>query len=100
MKTFEHLQHEVISWGTERNLMKPENANKQFLKVIEEVGELASGVAKNNQAAIIDGMGDVLVTLIILSEQLGIDPVQCLESAYAEISNRKGTTVNGVFIKE
>ncbi len=100
MKTFEHLQHEVLQWGTERNLMKPENANKQFLKVIEEVGELASGVAKNNQEAIVDGMGDVLVTLIILSEQLGIDPVQCLESAYDTISNRKGTTVNGVFIKE
>ena len=45
-------------------------------------------------------MGDIFVTLIILCEQLGITPIECLEFAYKKISKRKGKTINGVFIKE
>lgn len=45
-------------------------------------------------------MGDIFVTLIILCEQIGIDPVECLEMAYEKISKRKGKTINGQFIKE
>jgi len=65
-----------------------------------EVGELASAVAKDNEDATVDAIGDVLVTIIILSAQLELSPWYCLESAYEEIRNRKGKTVDGVFIKE
>ena len=44
--------------------------------------------------------GDVIVTLIILSNQLNIDFVECLERAYDKISKRKGKTIDGAFIKE
>jgi hypothetical protein len=47
-----------------------------------------------------DGIGDTFVTLIILSYQMGLNPTECLEVAYTEIKNRKGNTVNGVFIKD
>lgn len=97
---FEELQERVISWADNRDLLLPTNASRQFLKVTEEVGELAGAMARNDQYEIEDAMGDTLVTLIILSEQLGIDPVECLKGAYAVISNRKGKSVNGVFIKE
>jgi len=42
----------------------------------------------------------VLVTIIILSYQLGLSPEECLQSAYDEIKARTGKTVNGVFIKD
>ena len=44
-------------------------------------------------------MGDIFVTLIILCEQIGIDPVYCLSKAYEKISKRTGKTINGQFIK-
>ena len=45
-------------------------------------------------------MGDILVTLIILSKQLDIDLVECLDMAYKKIKKRKGKTINGTFVKE
>ena len=47
-----------------------------------------------------DGIGDTFVTLIILSQQLGLDPKECLEMAYNVIKGRSGKTVNGVFVKK
>lgn len=94
------LEMNVVEWAHQRNLVKRENASKQMLKVMEEVGELASAIAKENEEATIDAIGDVLVTIIILSAQLELSPWECLESAYEEIRNRKGKTVDGVFIKE
>lgn len=99
MKTFEELQEAVLDWADERKLLTAD-PNRQFLKVAEELGELASAMAKNKPLDRIDAMGDVLVTLIILSAQLGIKPVSCLEVAYNEIADRKGSTVDGIFIKE
>lgn len=96
---FEELQANVEDWADAKGLLKKENAPKQFLKVIEEVGELAAGVARDDEGEIIDAMGDTFVTLIILSAQLGYDPTACLSAAWDEIKDRKGKTVNGVFIK-
>lgn len=97
---FEELQANVEDWADAKGLLKKENAPKQFLKVIEEVGELAAAVARDDEGEIIDAMGDTLVTLIILSAQLGYDPVACLDVAYNIISKRTGKTINGVFIKD
>ena len=97
---FEQLQQLVKVWADNKDLLVAGNVSKQFLKVIEEVGELSSGIAKNDMPEIEDAMGDTLVTLIILSEQLGIDPVICLAKAYAVISKRTGKTIDGVFVKD
>jgi NTP pyrophosphatase (non-canonical NTP hydrolase) len=71
-----------------------------MLKLTEEVGELAGAIAKNNKVDQIDAIGDIQVVLIILSEQLGINYKEALESAYNVIKERKGKTVNGIFIKD
>lgn len=97
---FEELQAKVEDWAHDKNLLHPENVERQFLKVIEEVGELASGIAKDERDETIDAIGDVFVTLIILSAQLELDPVYCLNEAYQVIKGRTGKTVDGVFIKD
>ena len=71
-----------------------------MLKVLEEVGETAGALLKNKNQEIIDGLGDSFVTLIILCYQLGLEPKDCLQTAWDEIKNRKGKTVNGTFIRE
>ena len=96
----ENLKSNVLDWAKERDLIKPENATKQALKLAEEVGELAGAIIKNKKEEQIDAIGDIQVVLIILAEQLGIDYKVALQSAYNVIKNRKGKTVGGSFIKE
>lgn len=100
VSSFDKLIVNVSEWANQKGLIKPENATKQMLKVIEEVGETASAMLKADEAKIIDGIGDSFVTLIVLSKQLGLDPTYCLESAWNEIKDRKGKMVDGTFIKE
>lgn len=98
--TFESLQDEIIQWGYARNIISTKNTHKQFMKVTEELGELAEGINKDNQGQIKDSLGDILVTLIILSRDLNVDLLDCLRGAYGVIKDRTGKTVNGVFVKE
>ncbi|MCU2281264.1 MazG-like family protein, partial [Enterococcus faecalis] len=73
---------------------------KQMLKVVEEVGEVAAALARNNKNDLRDSIGDVVVTLVILAMQNDMDLYECLNQAYNEIKDRKGKNVNGVFVKE
>jgi NTP pyrophosphatase (non-canonical NTP hydrolase) len=98
--SFDILIDNVISWADDKNILKKENAPKQMLKVIEELGETAGAIAKSKELEIKDGIGDTFVTLIILAKQLGLEPRDCLQAAWDEIKDRKGKTVNGVFVKE
>lgn len=94
------IEEKIIEWAKERDLLKSENAPKQFIKVTEELGELGRAILKNNIAEQIDAIGDLQVTLIILSEQLGLNYNECLISAYNVIKDRTGKTVGGTFIKD
>lgn len=69
--SFVELQSLIISWAKEKDLVKPENASKQRLKLLEEIGETAKAFLNNNESEIKDGIGDVFVVLVILHAQLG-----------------------------
>ena len=96
----EKLEKKVIEWADERALLKEGNSTKQLLKTMEELGEVARAEINQDQLGVIDGIGDVLVCLIIYANQKGLDITSCLDAAYNEIKNRKGKTVNGTFIKK
>jgi len=70
MKTLQELQPLILNWAKEKDLLKFENAPKQRLKLLEEVGEAAGAILKNNHEGIKDGIGDIFVVLVILAEQL------------------------------
>lgn len=97
---FEVLKNEVELWAYNKNLLHYENRFKQFEKVVEEVFELKEEIIQDNKENMKLEFGDVIVTLIILSKQLGIDFEDCLEQAYNKIKYRKGKTIDGKFIKE
>ena len=90
---------QIEQWAIDRGLHAAD-PSKQMLKLMEEVGELAEGLAKNNPDAVKDAIGDAYVVLTILSMQLGMDIRQCVKMAYDEIKDRTGRMVNGVFVKE
>ena len=113
---FEDLKEKVLSWADDKDLLHIKNADKQFMKFIEEVfefktemdtfneiksdSEFSNGYQKYSEHNLKLEMGDIFVTLIILCEQIGIDPEECLSMAYEKISKRKGRTINGQFFKE
>lgn len=89
----------VEKWSKDKGLDKAESS-KQMLKTVEEVGEVAGALARNDKHELKDGIGDVVVTLIILAQQNDMTLVECLQQAYNEIADRKGKMIDGVFVKE
>ena len=65
-----------------------------------EAGEVAAALSRGQMDALKDGIGDTVVTLIILAQQHDMTLQECLQYAYDEIKGRKGKTINGTFIKE
>ena len=90
----------VLHWAEERNLIAGSTPQAQMLKLTEELGELAGGIAKNKRGVIQDSIGDVLVVLSILAEQEGMSLQSCMLRAWGDIKDRKGRMVNGVFVKQ
>ena len=85
----------------------------QMDKVLEEIEETRVAAARFDSASAIgareclacldeieDGIGDSIVTLIILAEMHGLNAEKCLESAYRVISKRTGQMIDGVFVKD
>ena len=145
MKTLQELQVLILQWAKEKDLLKFENAPKQRLKLLEEVGETARAILKNNHEGVKDGIGDIFVVLVILADQLSeeilfdmtraskddnqdfvflfdnilnsnglyfsisylndickkldLNLAECANLAWNEIKDRKGNTIDGVFIK-
>jgi len=88
-------------WGKPKGLLENSNKLAQLAKLLEESGELASGVLKNNVPLQKDSIGDIFVVLTLLTAQLGFNLQDCVELAYNEIKDRKGkTSKDGSFIRE
>lgn len=94
----DELIAKVEQWAKDKGLDQAD-PKAQFLKVAEEFGEIASAMARSNDELFKDSVGDVIVTLIILSMQKGTNVQECLEMAYNEIKGRTGKMVDGVFVK-
>ena|SRR5690606_5569051 len=88
----------IEQWADNRNLIEGSDPKSQFVKLVEEVGELANDIAKGKDVK--DSIGDVAVVLAIIAKQYGTTLDACLELAYNEIKDRKGKMVDGVFVKE
>lgn len=98
---FEDLEGRVIAWAAARSIIPNSNAMSQALKMAEEVVELLQALNKKDSKEVIDAYGDVLVTLIISAELYGVNLVACLEAAFDEIKDRRGTLgPDGIFYKE
>ena len=91
---------DIRYWADQRNIIDGASMQAQFVKLIEEVGELAEGIAKGRPEAIKDGIGDAVVVLTILAAQAGTDIDTCIELAWNEIKDRRGRMVMGTFVKE
>jgi NTP pyrophosphatase (non-canonical NTP hydrolase) len=90
----------IRQWAQDRNLIEGSNIKSQFVKLIEEAGELANSIAKRNDIEFADAIGDMVVVLTIMAAQNGMMIEDCIDAAWQQIRDRKGKMVDGIFIKE
>jgi len=101
---YEKLEELVIQWAKDRNILENSNAIKQISKTQEELDETLDALKRLEQGEesmleVADGIGDMLVTIILLAKIVGLNSVDCLSDAYDEIKDRKGKMINGLFVK-
>jgi NTP pyrophosphatase (non-canonical NTP hydrolase) len=89
----------IREWAKERGIFDKGDAKTQYVKLMEEAGEVARAILKNDTSEIKDGIGDMVVVLTNLAHLSGLTIEECIESAYDVISKRKGAMVNGSFVK-
>jgi len=89
----------IRQWAKERNLYKQGNPHTQYVKLMEESGELAEAILKQDYGEIQDAIGDMIVVLTNLAHLQSLKIEDCIYSAYDEIKNRKGKMINGTFVK-
>jgi len=98
--SYAEIEMKIIQWSEQRRIIPNSNPESQLLKAVSEMGELADATIKKDQEAVIDAVGDVMVCLINYCALQDINLVDCMEVAYDQIKNRKGTLLpNGVFQK-
>jgi NTP pyrophosphatase (non-canonical NTP hydrolase) len=100
------IQNKIIAWAVDRNLIEGSDPIAQKRKLEEEISEFYTEVRSHfdyptsNLQKVKDELGDVLVVLTIIAEQLGVTFEECLSIAYEKIKDRKGRMIDGVFVKE
>jgi len=99
--SYANIEMKVIQWSEARQIIPNSTPATQLLKAMSELGELADATIKDDLDGIEDGVGDVMVCLINYCALQDINLVDCIEVAFEQIKDRKGTLLpNGVFVKE
>lgn len=88
----------IGQWHQDRNLIKGSSDKDQFLKLMQEAGELSDSLCKGKD--IRDDIGDMMVVLINIMVRNNLTMKECLAVAYEDIKDRKGRMIDGIFVKD
>ena len=91
---------DIRAWAKAKGIYKSGDARTQYLKLMEEAGELAEAILKNDEPEVIDAIGDMVVVLTNLAKLRGHNIEDCVTSAYNVIKSRQGSMINGTFVKD
>ena len=99
-KAEENVYDLIRSWAKDKGIYESGDSRTQYVKLMEEAGELAQAILKNDEPEVIDAIGDMVVVLTNLAELRGYNIEKCIDSAYNVIKSRQGKMVNGTFVKQ
>jgi NTP pyrophosphatase (non-canonical NTP hydrolase) len=89
----------IRSWALNKGIYTSGDSKTQYVKLMEESGELARAILKRDKPEIKDAIGDMVVVLTNLAYLEGFDIEDCVTSAYDVIKSRTGKMENGTFVK-
>ena len=90
----------VRYWAFERGLYDKGDVKTQYVKLAEEFGEVGRAIIKDDLPEIRDGLGDMFVVMVNLAHLADMTLEECIEAAWNEIKDRKGSMKGGSFVKE
>lgn len=123
---YEELSALVLQWGEDKGIFAKSTPLRQLDKTQEELDETKEALQKlaaltdqqilseklltddpntldleeDALAEAKDGIGDMLVTIILLAKMVDMNSVDCLQAAYDVIKKRTGKMVDGQFVKD
>ena len=90
----------IRDWAAVRGIYDKGDSNTQYVKLMEEAGELAKALLNKDKPEVIDAIGDMIVVLTNLAALENLNVEDCIDSAYKVIAKRKGKMINGTFVKQ
>ena len=90
----------IREWAGQKGILSSATLHTQFMKLIEEVEELSTGIDNKDIDEIKDAIGDCVVVLTNLAALANMSIEDCINSAYEVISKRSGRMVDGFFLKD
>jgi NTP pyrophosphatase (non-canonical NTP hydrolase) len=73
----EDLVEKIAQWHRDRNLIDGSTDKDQYMKLIQEAGELSDNICKGRDIS--DDIGDMMVVLINIATRNNLTITQCLE---------------------
>jgi NTP pyrophosphatase (non-canonical NTP hydrolase) len=90
----------IRDWAENKGIYSKGDPKTQYIKLCEEIGELAQSILKQDEAEFKDAIGDCVVVLTNLAKLKGYTIEECINGSYDVIAKRTGKMVNGTFVKE
>ena len=90
----------IRNWAVDKGIYRNSDVKTQYIKLLEEIGELSKAILENDDEEFVDAIGDCVVVLTNIASLGGVKIEDCINSAYDVITKRKGKMVNGAFVKE
>ena len=90
----------IRDWAEDKGIYESGDPKTQYIKLMEEAGEVGRAILKEDLPEIKDGIGDMVVVLTNLAELCGLTIEECVESAYDVISKITVKMKNGTFVKD
>jgi NTP pyrophosphatase (non-canonical NTP hydrolase) len=90
----------IREWAENKGIYQKGDAKTQYIKLQEEMGELAQAILKNDDEEFSDAIGDCVVVLTNLAKLKGFNIEDCINGSYSVIANRTGRMINGTFVKD
>ena len=87
----ETLLHNVVGWHYDRNLLRGSTDKNQFLKLVQEGGELACNLL--NHLCIRDDIGDMIVVLVNLMERNNFSASECFTLSKRNPTRSRSSTM-------
>lgn len=100
MMTLEDTDELVRVWGKAKGILPNPDPMAQWEKTQEEVDELKEAILANDHDAVIDAIGDIMVTLNMQTQAWNTSLSECFWEAYKVISKRTGKMIDGKFVKD
>ena len=90
----------IREWAKDKGIYEKGDPKTQYIKLMEEMGELAMSLLKNDPEEFMDAIGDCVVVLTNLAALNDVKIEDCINGSYQVITKRKGQMINGTFVKE